>query len=458
MSANDRDGASFRDPAGFVFWRDGQPYRHIASSFASDWEAFVSSGLAKELMKDGLMIHYENVDPSLSSGAYAVIKPAKINFVSYPYEWSFGQLQDAALLTLELQRRAVAKGLSLRDASAFNITFIDGRPMLIDSLSFERLVSGSPWVAYGQFCSHFLAPLALMAYKDPRAALMLREAVDGLDLAFVASLLPRRTLLNIGLLSHLHLHARSVSSHASDVTPPRQAHIRPTAAAGLLDNLRRTVAALSYLPAGTEWADYAGHTSYSPVAAASKAALVTSLLPATEQGWAWDLGANTGEYSRLAVDAGYRVLSADIDPAAVERHYRRLKNDQRRDTLPIVLDLTNPSPALGWDLHERRSIIERANADVVLALALVHHLAIGKNIPLSMIASFFAKLAPALIIEFVPKNDPMVAHLLLTRPDIFPDYTIGGFREAFGHEYAIIAERQIEDSPRTLFLMRRRDP
>jgi ribosomal protein L11 methylase PrmA len=172
--------------------------------------------------------------------------------------------------------------------------------------------------------------------------------------------------------------------------------------------------------------------------------------------WVWDLGANTGEFSRLAVRLGRSALALDGDAAAVEQAYRQVKRDGERSVLPLVVDLSSPSPALGWALRERRSIIQRANADVVMALALVHHLAIGNNVPLDSIAEFFAALGPELIVEFVPKEDPMVVGMLAHRRDVFPDYTIDGFRSACAPSFAIASEARVEDSPRTLFLMRRR--
>lgn len=456
MGSGERDGASFRDPSGFVFWSDGRPYRHIAPSFGPSWDAFIDSGLAAELMAEGKLIAHALADPTLSLGAHAVLEPEPVDLMNYPYEWSFSQLRDAALLTLELQRRATAVGLTMRDASAFNITFIGRRPVLIDSLSFEPATPGRPWHAYGQFCEHFLGPLALMALRDPRFGLLLRDFVDGVPLDVVIPLLPRRTLMNFGLLSHLHLHARSQRQHASSSTGARNVQIRPLAAAGLLDSLRRTVEGLCYEPSGTEWADYAGHTSYSPEATAAKADIIDSMLRQAGGDWVWDLGANTGNYSRIAAALGRKVAALDIDPAAVERNYLALNRDKIADIVPLVQDLTNPSPSVGWNLRERRSIVERANADVIMALALIHHLAIGKNLPLGWIADFLASLAPWLIIEFVPKGDPMVDTLLATREDIFPDYDLASFRETFSECFELVAERHIPGNPRVLFLMHRR--
>jgi hypothetical protein len=455
-----RDPGSFRDPSGFVFWRDGRPYRQIQQRFASEWDAFAGSPLERRLMERGRLVPYDTVSVDLAEapGAHAVIAPEPIEFVSYPYEWTFGELKDAALLTLDAQLDALADGWTLRDASAFNVQFRAGRPVLIDSLSFEPHEDGTPWVAYRQFCEHFLAPLALMARRDVRLADLLRTEIDGVPLDLAARLLPWRTRLNFGLLSHVHLHARSQRRHAGNEDEgqaARSARIPRSRLVALTGNLRSTVKGLDWTPAGTEWSDYADHTSYGDAATASKARLVDAFVREVPGGRAWDLGANTGRYSRVAADAGKRVLAFDIDPAAAEQHYRALKGEGRTDILPLVQDVANPSPGVGWAGRERRSLLERANPDVILALALVHHLAISRNVPLSMLLGLFADLAPWAVVEFVPREDPMVGRLLAARRDVFDDYTIEGFRAAAAGRFEIVREEPIAESPRTLFLLRR---
>jgi hypothetical protein len=457
-----RDGASFRDPSGFVFWRDGRPYRQIQPAFAAEWDAFAGGALERSLIEARRLLPYELADLALSAtpGAHAVIAPEPVEFVSYPYEWTFGELRDAALLTLDVELEAIRAGWSLKDASAYNVVFRGPQPILIDSLSFEPLEDGAPWVAYRQFCEHFLAPLALMARRDVRLGDLLRANPDGVPLDLAARLLPWRTRFDFGLLSHVHLHARAQARHAADGTSPAQDARRPTLSRsrleGLIRNLRSTVAGLDWRPTGTEWADYAEHTSYSPVAVADKDRLVDAFVRHVHGARVWDLGANTGRFSRLAADAGKRVVAFDIDPAAAERHYRALRGADRSDVLPLVGDVANPSPAIGWAGRERRSLLERANADAILALALVHHLAIARNVPLGLVVDLFADLAPWAIVEFVPKDDPMVGRLLATRRDVFPDYGLDAFRAAATSRFDVVREERIADSPRVLFLLERR--
>jgi len=456
------DPASFRDPSGFVYRRDGILYRQVQPSAADDWEAFTSGGLYRALVADRLIVEHADapLDAAALPGAVGVIRPRAIETISYPYEWCFSQLKEAALLTLELQSRALDAGMRLKDASAYNIQLDAGRPILIDSLSFERADATEPWPAYRQFCEHFLAPLALIAHRDARCGLMLRDFIDGIPLDFAARLLPGRTRFNLGLSAHLHLHARAQRRAAHDPAPPEGStrparKISETGQRALLDSLRRTVAGLRWEPE-SHWAGYAGATSYSEAGTASKGEIVREMLATIGGATAWDVGANTGAYSALAADAGYRVVAWDQDAASVEAHWRRVRGDGNPAILPLICDLANPSPAIGWGLEERASLFDRGQPDVILALALVHHLAIGNNVPLPGVAGLFARMAPRAIVEFVPKEDPMTRRLLAARRDIFEGYSIEGFREAFGGPYRIIRETPVTDSPRTLFLLERR--
>jgi len=467
--AAEREPGSYRDPSGFVFRRDGVLYRQINASFADDWAAFESSGLHAALVSGGLLVADvpAPLEVAPEPGAVAVIQPAEVGFISHPFEWSFSQLKDAALLTLRAQALAGEKGMTLRDASAYNVQFRDGKPVLIDTLSFERAGADQPWKPYRQFCENFLAPLALMAKRDGRLGQLLRTWIDGIPLDLASELLPRGTrYFSPGLAAHIHLHARAQRQHAGDsgpdgasATSPRTVTMSENRRLALLDHLRRTVEGLKLPAQGTVWADYADQTSYSETGTACKEAIVKSMLEAiaAEGGKrAWDVGANTGRYSAIAADAGFWVLALDIDWAAVERHYLALCASGDKRIMPLLADIAEPSPAIGWENAERPSLIDRANADVVIGLALVHHLAIGRNVPLPMVSRLMARLGPNLIVEWVPKADPMVQKLLAAREDIFADYSPEGFRAAFSRDFEIVEERQIEDSSRGLFRMRRR--
>jgi len=456
-------GASFRDPSGFVFEREGTLYRQVNRSYAEDYDLLHSSGLYDDLVKRGLLIAHDEVSiaPTGQGDPYRIIRPRRVRFISYPYEWCFGQFQDAALATLEIQKIALDFGMSLKDASAYNLQFDQGRPVFIDTLSFETYREGTPWVAYRQFCQHFLAPLALMHYRDIRLRRLSRVFIDGIPLSLARSLLPARAWLRIQLFLHIRLHARYQEQFegaaSADTKVPTYRALTRKNFDNLIAGLRSACSSLEWKPEGTEWANYYEGDSYTDEGEEDKAGAVARYLDQVQPTEAWDLGANTGRYSRLAADRGIYTVSFDVDPACVERNYRQVRKANESHLLPLVLDLVNPSPALGWAHEERASLTERRSADLVMALALIHHIAISNNVPLTRVARYFARLCEHLIIEFVPKSDPKVKVLLATREDVFPDYSQDGFENAFRESFEILDVHPVKGSDRTIYLMRRRD-
>jgi ribosomal protein L11 methylase PrmA len=451
--------ASFRDPSGFLFKRQGQLYRQINQAYQENYETLMSGGLYAALADKGWLVTHQEVDepPYQAGNAYKVIQPELLPFISYPYEWSFSQLKAAALRTLAIQKLALEHGMSLKDASAYNIQFAGWRPVLIDTLSFERYSEGEPWTAYRQFCQHFLAPLALMSYRDVRLSKLSQAYIDGLPLDLSARLLPARTRLNFGLATHLHLHAASQQRYADRTVERSSARGRmgKTALLGLVDSLVSAVKKLSWKAAGTEWAAYYEETNYDNRAMQHKTEAVQDFIRRVRPGLVWDLGANTGRFSRLASQEGIFCVSFDIDPAAVELNYRTCRKDKETHLLPLTLDLTNPSPAIGWQNQERHSLLQRGPVEMVLALALIHHLAIANNVPLEQLAEFFASITRWLAIEFVPKSDSQVQRLLATRQDIFPDYTDEGFEKALTAHFKLHERVEIAGSERSLYLFER---
>lgn len=417
----------------------------------------MESGLYDRLVKAGLLIPHVEVDqaPAESDLSHKVIQPEHVPFISYPYEWSFSQLKDAALATLSIQRRSLKVGMSLKDASAYNMQFVRGKATLIDTLSFETYKEGQPWVAYRQFCQHFLAPLALMALRDIRLNQLLRVYIDGIPLDLASGLLPSKTRFNFGLLTHIHLHAGAQKRYSGMEVKSRAATMGKQAMTGLIDSLDSTVRKLEWKPGGTEWGNYYDITNYSDSAFEHKKQLVQEWSAKVKPSLVWDLGANRGVFSRMAGEHGAFVVSSDIDPTAVEQNYRQMKAEKTENLLPLLLDLTNPSPSIGWANEERDSFGRRGPADILLALALIHHLAISNNVPLLQIADFFAKLGKWLVIEFVPKADSQVQKLLASREDIFPDYTREGFETAFQRRFRIVEAVNVRESERALYLMER---
>jgi len=454
--------ASFRDPSGFLFSRGGVLYRQINRAYENEYMRLMASGLYERLVKVGLLIPHVEVDqaPSESEAlpngdvAFKVIQPERVPFISYPYEWSFGELKDAAHATLSIQKRALKADMSLKDASAYNIQFVRGKAALIDTLSFEIYDEGQPWVAYRQFCQHFLAPLALMALKDVRLNQLLRVYIDGVPLDLASELLPSKTRLNFGLLTHIHLHAGAQKRYSGEEVKARGGMSRQ-AMVGLIESLESTISKLNWSPRGTEWANYYEITNYSDAAFDHKKQLVKEWSQRLKPEMVWDLGANNGAFSRVASEIGAYVVSFDIDSAAVEQNYRQVKTDKTANLLPLLLDLTNPSPAIGWANQERDSFGARGPADLVLALAVIHHLAISNNVPLPKLTDFFAETGKWLVIEFVPKADSQAKKLLVSRRDIFPHYTRDGFETAFKEKFEICEAVEIQESERVLYLMQK---
>ena len=477
---NSVDPGSFRDPAGFVYEANGQLLRQINTDFDDDYRALIDSGLYEALVQKNWLVPHTEVDLSLASDerACVIIAPERIPFISFPYEWSFHQFQAAAVLTLSIAELAFEHGMVLKDASAYNIQFNGVEPVFIDTLSFARYNKGEPWVGYRQYCQHFLAPLALMSYVEPTLNLLLQSSIDGVALPTARAMLPRRAFLKPGLLTHLYLHAKSVeryadigaedsSSDANTDTKTATNHVAKGSMSelgfrGLLDSLKSTTKNLPWRDPKTEWGDYYAATNYSDEGMTAKADAVKSffgLIDATTKPRVFDLGANTGQFSQIAADLGYYTIAADIDPVAVDRNFRHQRDEGNEGLLPLRIDLSAPSPAIGWNNTERPAFLARLQPeqnDIVMALALIHHLAIGNNTPLPQIAQMFAGIANQLIIEFVPKADSQVKRLLATREDVFPSYTSEGFEAAFQPYFETVQKENIQSTTRDLYLLKRR--
>jgi ribosomal protein L11 methylase PrmA len=453
------EGASFRDPSGFVFRHNGTLYRQINSKYKDDYEHLRSSGLYDKLVSQGLMLAHDEVENfpiEKTKDAWKIIEPEPLKFVSYPYEWSILHFRGAALTTLRIAKLAMEYGMILKDASAYNMQFHKGRWCLIDTLSFERYNEGKPWVAYKQFCQHFLSPLALLAYGDQRLGLLSRVFIDGIPLDIASKLLPFRTNLRFGLLTHIHLHSRSQKQYADRAVREdiNRKFFTKQSMKKLVESLRQTVKSINVDIGKTEWENYYEITNYSRESFETKKGVVDSFIDLVKPDNVWDLGANTGEFSRIASEKGIFTVAFDIDPGAVVKNYLQVRKDRDENLIPLIVDLTNPSPNLGWAHQERQSLIERGPVDLALALALVHHLAISNNVPLEKIASFFKSICKHLIIEFIPKSDSQVSRLLQTRRDIFVDYHKDGFEKAFERYFEIKNQQSIVDSERIIYLMK----
>ncbi|MCX5815528.1 MAG: class I SAM-dependent methyltransferase [Proteobacteria bacterium] len=457
MSIIENIPSSFRDPSGALFYYNNILYRKINYIYKENYDQLMNSGLYDFLCKNNFLIRHNEIilEEIQLTDTYKIIKPEIVEFISYPYEWSFSQLKHAAILTLNIQKIALNYSMSLKDCSAYNVQFKNGKPIFIDTLSFEKYEEGKPWVAYRQFCQHFLGPLSLMSFKDVRLNQLLRVHIDGIPLDLAHSILPQRTRFMFGLLLHIHLHARSQKKFQNKAIQKNKYKMSRSSLLGLIGNLESLINKINWIPKGTEWADYYEFTNYSDIAIKHKERVVSEIFDKFDPGVVLDLGSNDGHFSRLIAEKAKQVISLDVDPACVEKNYLECIRNNETKILPLLIDLTNPSSGIGWQNRERLPFFERVKADTVVALALVHHLAIANNVPLNDVAVFFHKICRFLIIEFVPKSDSQVKRLLSVRDDIFPCYTQQAFESAFMRHFVLRDTVKIEESERVLYFMER---
>ena len=452
--------ASFRDNSGFVFKKNNIFYRQINHSYAHTYDKLLSSGLYEALIAKEWLIQHEELtvldDENEPLPYYKIIQPEQLDFISYPSGWTFGMLKDAALLTLKIQKMALKYGMTLKDASAYNIQFRGSRSIFIDSLSFDTYTEGGIWEAYSQFCRHFLAPLALMAYQDVSLNRLLVVHLDGIPLDLASKLLPYRTRFNLNLYLHIHLQARLQGKYQKQQNANNSTgkQLSSSKLLQLIDSLESAIKKLEWKQRGTEWHDYY-EKSVGEAYFNHKIKAVEILLEDCQAQRVLDLGANDGTFSQIAAQKADKVLSFDIDTAAVEAHYQRLKKEKNLNVTPYIIDVSNPEPAIGWSNTERPALWQRIDVDTIMALALIHHIRISNNTPLSMIADFFSQHCQNLIIEFVPKSDEKVKILLQNRQDIFDDYTLDNFKSIFSKHFIIEKAILLEPTERVLLLMKK---
>ena len=447
--------SSFRDPGAFVYSQNGNIYRRIYPDLYKDYKKMMSSGLYEHLVnKEYLVPHIQVETPTEKKPKHITIKPNKIPFISYPYEWCFSQLKDAAILTLNICIESIKFGLILKDASSYNIQFYNGKPIFIDTCSIQQYEEGSLWPAYQQFCM-----LLFMSKKNIDANLLLKIYIDGIPLEFTSSMMPIKSWISPFVLAHIHLHSKSKIKYSDNIQSHKNKirRVSKNGILGLLHSLKKKIEKLKLGKHKTEWGDYYDSTNYTNNASKNKSIILTSMIRQCDPTTVIDIGSNNGLYSRIAAKIGASVISVDSDPLAVENNYLSVKNNKETQITPILQNIVNPSPGIGWSNNERSSLIDRCSFELVVSLALIHHLSISNNIPFDMIAKYFSKLGYFLIIEFVPKEDSQVEKLLLFRQDIFNNYNREGFEKSFSKYYTIVKKETITGSSRTLYLMSRLD-
>lgn len=446
-----RHPSSYRDPSGFIFSHNDTIYRQVNLLYKENFNLLIASGLYQRLIAEDLLIPHQEIKSNYTgdNSWYTTLEPAYIPFISYPYEWSFGMLKDAALLTLQLMEKSMDHGMILKDASPYNIQLLNGKMIFIDSLSFERYDEAKPWIAYRQFCENFLAPLALMHYAKVPLTTMFLAYQEGIPLQVAASLLPFKTRWNIHLQLHIHLNSRVSKEHTNEkdhkpFSKKKLAHI--------LSSLRSAIESFKLNYKGTWW-NYYSEAEQRDDYLVSKKEIIKKWVAEGKYKTAFDAGANDGTFSKLLASQNIRVISADSDHFAVENLYTCVK-EQGHDIHPLVIDLANPSPALGVNNMERVGLIHRLGVDVVIALAVIHHLCLGRNIPFEKVVHFFKSIGKTLIIEFVPREDEKVAQMLEHKNDIYQWYNQQAFEAAFSATFIIQDKFLLKDSVRSLYLMK----
>ena len=445
---------------------DGRVFRQLSERGLTDWRRLQASGLFDQLTAEGKLPETheftgELADAGLYSGVAGVLEHEPIPFVSYPYEWTFGMLRDAALLQLELVRRAIGVGMMLKDSTPYNVQFRGARPVFIDVGSFEELREGEAWAGYRQFCTLFLYPLLLQAWKGTPFQPWLRGSIEGISPQELRPLLSFRDRFRRGAFTHVVLHARldhRYEGRDDDVKQElKAAGFRKELIVANVKKLEKLVSRLEPEESRSTWSEYALTTTYSEGDAERKSAFVRAVVDAEQPGLVWDLGCNEGHHARIAAETADYVVAVDADALVVDRLYRALRSEESTRILPLTMNLVDPSPGLGWRGLERRPLLDRGSPDLVFCLALIHHVSIGGNVPVAAFVDWLRELDAAIVIEFPSPEDPMVARLLARkRSHDHPDYRQDWFERCLAERFDVVRSEALSSGTRTLFHVRPR--
>jgi hypothetical protein len=452
---------SFRDPESRVFYSGDEVYRALSQDGLGDFEALEAAGL----LDDERVVRTERARDVASLRGLLVREPAavlrheRIPFVSYPYEWTFSQLKDAALVQLDLLLAALGHDLVLKDSTPYNVQFRGARPVFVDVGSFERLREGEPWVGYRQFCMLYLYPLVLQSVKDVAFHPWLRGSIDGIRPTDMRSLMSFRDRFRKGLFTNVFLHAkleRRYADRGGEVkSEVQKAGFKKELLVANVRKMHKLVERLTWEPPEGVWVAYGERNSYTDDDARRKDDFVREVATSREWPLVWDIGANNGRYSRIAAEGAGTVLAIDADQGPVELLYRTLRDEGNEQILPLTMNLADPSPGLGWRGHERRALPERGKPDLVLALALIHHVAISANVPVKEFVDWLASLRTALVIEFPTREDPMVKKLLAPKRDgLHPDYELTFFERCLNEAFEVDRTERLQSGTRVLYFAR----
>ncbi len=456
---NNTHEASFRDPSGYMF-HDGDTLRRVINPiYFPQYNKLKESGFFKTLIKQGMLIPH--TETSVADDKI-IITPEHIPFITNPYEWSFQQFKHAALHTLKIQKYALSKGFILKDASAYNVTFHQGKPVFIDTLSFDFYEEGTPWRAYKQFITHFFGPLVLAKYHGTEIFKMLQTHIDGIPVKLIASMLPGKTKLSATIHTNIHLLAKMESKHSEDYkAETKVAKLSKKAQSNILESLFNFIKKLE-LSETSEWGNYYDKTNYETAAFEGKKKLIREWVTPLNPQRLIDVGGNDGTFARTVLDKVPDVLVTDIDSNAVDYNYTQLQKNNETNMLPFVCDVLQPAPGIGFNNSERNSLIERLKnykPDITMALALIHHITLSGNVPFEKSAEFFAKFSGTLIIEFPKREDSWVESLLVRKREFinhFDFYNEVAFEEGYSRFFTIEKKKTVPGTKRVLYLMKRK--
>jgi hypothetical protein len=458
---------SFRDPESRVFYAGDGVYRSLSAEGLSDFRALEQTTFWKKFSGDGRIVATELVEdggelPSgLVKASAGVLSHERIPFVSYPYEWPFSMLKEAALLQLDLNLAAIDEDMISKDSSPYNVQFKGSKPVFVDVGSFERLRDGEPWVGYRQFCMLYLYPLLLQSVKDVSYHSLLRGAIDGITPAQMRGLMSVRDRFRKGFYLNVFLHAKLEARHGDrgkEVKAEiKKAGFKKDLIVANMRRMRKLVAGLEWSPPQGVWVAYGERNSYTDDDAKRKDEFVREVVKSKQWGLTWDIGANNGRYSRIAAEGSRHVLAVDYDQGPVELLYRTLREEGDEKILTLTMNLADPSPGLGWRGEERKSLPDRGAPDLLLALALIHHVTIAANVPVAEFVDWLAGLGTSLVIEFPTREDPMVEKLLAPKRDgLHPDYERERFERVLSDAFDVERRERLESGTRLLYFARPR--
>ena len=460
MSQLHQDSGSFRDPLSRVFVGNGEVVRAFTAIGAKDIEKVWKKPSIQNALASGELIESNLVSPAsvgLNDPWVTAMTHPLIPFISYPYEWTFSMLKDAAQLQLKLTRETLADGIGLKDATPYNVQFIGSRPQFIDAGSFEKRRKGDPWYGYRQFCEMYLYPLMMQGYLGVGFQQFLRGSVNGISPDTMRKLLPasiRRP--RKGRLTHVVLHAAAQNRFADSDNNMKSDAAKAGMNAQVLDaTLRKLQGIVKKISLGDKkstWSEYSERGHYIESSLDEKQKFVRDAVASAPRKQVWDIGCNDGVFSRIAAAHSDYVVAMDADPLVVDRLYNTLKAEKNEQILPLYVDLTDSGGGVGWRGQERPGVFDRGRPDIVMALAVIHHMAITFHVPLASQLDMFRDLTPELIIEMPHADDPMVRKLLTNKRDgIHDDFTLEEFERLLNERFTVKSKMLLSSGTRTIF-------